>query len=81
MSNKRGLEVQRRYKGGDLIRTWHRLVCHTLIEVIVLDFRGMEVQRCGGGREARRGTSSERMGEWRRHMEKEWWRRKTCGIM
>ena len=35
---------------GDLVRTWHRLVCHTLAEVVVLDFRGTEVQRYGGVR-------------------------------
>ena len=29
------------------MRTWCRLVCYTLVEVVVLDFRGMEVQRCG----------------------------------
>ena len=33
---------------GDLVRTWHRLVCHALAEVVVLDFRGMEVQRYRG---------------------------------
>ena len=33
---------------GDLVRTWRRLVCHALAEVVVLDFRGMEVQRYGG---------------------------------
>ena len=33
---------------GDLVRTWHRLVCHALAEVVVLDFRGTEVQRYGG---------------------------------
>ena len=33
---------------GDLVRTWHRLVCHTLAKVVVLDFRGTEVQRYGG---------------------------------
>ena len=31
----------------DLTRTWHRLMCHALVEVVVLDFRGTEVQRCG----------------------------------
>ena len=41
-------EVRRRYKSGDLVRTWHRLMCHALAEVIVLDFRGTEVQRYGG---------------------------------
>ena len=35
---------------GDLIRTWRRLVCHALAEVVVLDFRGTEVQRYGGER-------------------------------
>ena len=33
---------------GDLVRTWCRLVCHALAEVVVLDFRGTEVQRYGG---------------------------------
>ena len=33
---------------GDLVRTWHRLVCHALAEVVVLDFRGTEVQRYRG---------------------------------
>ena len=33
---------------GDLIRTWCRLVCHTLAKVVVLDFRGTEVQRYRG---------------------------------
>ena len=41
-------EVRRRYKSGDLIRTWCRLVCYALAEVVVLDFRGTEVQRYGG---------------------------------
>ena len=45
MSYRGGLGVQRRYKSGDLIRTWCRLVCHALVEVVVLDFRGTEVQR------------------------------------
>ena len=40
---------------GDLVRTWHRLVCHTLAEVVVLDFRGMEVQRYGGERRHEEG--------------------------
>ena len=47
-------EVVRRSNGdkrvGDLVRTWHRLVCHALAEVVVLDFRGMEVQRYRGER-------------------------------
>ena len=46
------IEVDRRSDGdmrvGDLVRTWHRLVCHALAEVIVLDFRGMEAQRYRG---------------------------------
>ena len=46
MSYKGELEVQQRHKGRKLIRTWHRLVCHALVKV-VLDFKGMEVQRCG----------------------------------
>ena len=45
-------EVDRRsdrdMRMGDLVRTWHRLVCHALVKVIVLDFRGTEVQRYGG---------------------------------
>ena len=64
VSYKGGLEVQQRYEGGDLIRTWHRLVCHALVEAIVLDFRGTEVQRCRDEWEAQRGTSSERMGDF-----------------
>ena len=48
VSHRGGPEVQQRYESGDLIRTWHRLVCHALVEVVVLDFRGMEVQRYGG---------------------------------
>ena len=48
VSQRGGPEVQWRYESGDLIRTWCRLVCHTLVEVVVLDFRGMEVQRYGG---------------------------------
>ena len=47
VSYRGGLEVRQGYEGGDLIRTWHRLMCHALVKVIVLDFRGMEVQRCG----------------------------------
>ena len=43
VSQRGGLEVQRRYKSGDLIRTWCKLVCHALVEVVVLDFRGTEV--------------------------------------
>ena len=47
-------EVDRRSNGdtrvGDLVRTWRRLVCYALAEVIVLDFRGTEVQRYGGER-------------------------------
>ena len=35
---------------GDLVRTWRRLVYHALAEVIVLDFRGTEVQRYRGER-------------------------------
>ena len=46
VSHRGGPEVRWRYESGDLIRTWCRLVCHTLVEVVVLDFRGMEVQRC-----------------------------------
>ena len=64
MSYRGGPEVQQRYKSGDLIRTWHRLVCHTLVEVVVLDFKGTEVWRCGDEWEARRGTLSERMGDF-----------------
>ena len=32
---------------GDLVRTWHRLVCHALAEVVVEGWRrrGMEVNR------------------------------------
>ena len=56
-------EVDRRSNGdkrvGDLVRTWHRLMCHALAEVAVLDFRGTEVQRY-------RGTEVQRYrGEWR----------------
>ena len=40
---------------GDLVRTWCRLVCHTLAEVVVLDFRGTEVQRYGGERRHEEG--------------------------
>ena len=40
---------------GDLVRTWHRLVCHTLAEVVVLDFRGTEVQRYGGEQRHKEG--------------------------
>ena len=47
-------EVDRRSDGdtrvGDLVRTWCRLVCHALAKVVVLDFRGTEVQRYGGER-------------------------------
>ena len=47
-------EVDQRSVGdkrvGDLVRTWRRLVCHTLAEVVVLDFRGTEVQGYGGER-------------------------------
>ena len=48
MSHRGGLGVRWRYESGDLIRTWCRLVCHTLVEVVVLDFRGTKVQRYGG---------------------------------
>ena len=45
-------EVDQRSNGdtrvGDLVRTWRRLVCHALAEVVVLDFRGTEVQRYRG---------------------------------
>ena len=50
VSHRGGPEVRWRYKSGDLVRTWHRLVCHALAEVVVLDFRGTEVQRYGGER-------------------------------
>ena len=40
--------------GGDLVRTWHRLMCCALAEVMSLI---LEQQR------SRRGTSSERMGD------------------
>ena len=33
---------------GDLVMTWRRLVYHALAEVVVLDFRGTEVQRYRG---------------------------------
>ena len=36
-------------------------MCHALVKVVVLDFRGTEVQRCRDEWEAPRGTSSERM--------------------
>ena len=48
VSYRGGPEVQQRYKSGDLVRTWRRLMCHALAKVIVLDFRGTEVQRYGG---------------------------------
>ena len=64
VSYKGGPEVQQRYESGELIRTWRRPVCHALVEVVVLDFRGTEVQRYGDGWEARRGTLSERMGDF-----------------
>ena len=38
---------------GDLIRTWCRLVCHTLAKVVVLDFRGTVLRETY--REGRRG--------------------------
>ena len=50
ISYRGGPEVQQRYKSGDLVRTWRRLMCHTLAKVVVLDFRGTEVQRYGGKR-------------------------------
>ena len=50
ISYRGGPEVRRRYESGDLVRTWHRLMCHALAEVVVLNFRGMEVQRYGGKR-------------------------------
>ena len=48
VSYRGGPEVRWRYESGDLVRTWHRLMCHALAEVVVLDFKGMEVQRYGG---------------------------------
>ena len=48
VSHRGGPEVRWRYESGDLIRTWRRLVCHALAEVVVLDFRGTKVQRYGG---------------------------------
>ena len=48
ISYRGGPEVRRRYESGDLVRTWHRLMCHALAKVVVLDFRGTEVQRYGG---------------------------------
>ena len=58
-------EVVRRSDGnkrvGDLVRTWHRLVCHALAEVVVLDFRGTEVQRYGGEWKHEEGL---RVGGW-----------------
>ena len=50
VSHRGGPEVQRRYESGDLVRTWCRLMCHALAEVVVLDFRGTEVQRYRGER-------------------------------
>ena len=45
-------EVDQRSDGdtrvGDLVWTWRRLVCHALAKVVVLDFRGTEVQRYRG---------------------------------
>ena len=64
MSYRGGPEIQWRYESGDFIRTWCRLVCHALVKVVVLDFRGMEVQMCGDEWEVQRGTSSERMGDF-----------------
>ena len=60
VSYRGGPEVQQRYESGDLVRTWRRLMCHALAEVVVLDFGGAEVWR---GVEARRRTSNERMGD------------------
>ena len=48
VSHRGGPEVRRRYESGDLIRSWCRLVCHALVKVVVLDFRGTEVQRYRG---------------------------------
>ena len=48
ISYRGGPEVRQRYESGDLVRTWRRLMCHTLAEVVVLNFRGTEVQRYGG---------------------------------
>ena len=48
VSYRGGPEVRWRYESGDLVRTWRRLMCHALAEVVVLDFRGTEVQRYGG---------------------------------
>ena len=50
VSYRGGLEVRWRYESGDLVRTWRRLMCHALAEVVVLDFRGTEAQRYGGER-------------------------------
>ena len=50
VSYRGGPEVRQRYKSGDLVRTWRRLMCHALAKVVVLDFRGTEVQRYGGKR-------------------------------
>ena len=40
---------------GNLVRTWRRLVCHALAKVVVLDFRGTEVQRYGDKRRHEEG--------------------------
>ena len=50
VSYRGGPEVRQRYESGDFVRTWRRLMCHALAEVVVLDFRGAEVQRYGGKR-------------------------------
>ena len=55
VSYRGGPEVRWRYKSGDLVRTWRRLMCHALAEVVVLDFRGTEVQRYGGERRHKGG--------------------------
>ena len=50
VSYRGGPEVRRRYESGDLVRTWRRLMYHALAKVVVLDFRGTEVQRFRGER-------------------------------
>ena len=45
VSDRGGLEVQRRYESGDLVRTWRRLMCHALAEVVSLISEG---RRCRG---------------------------------
>ena len=45
VSDRGGPEVRQRYESGDLVRTWHRLMCHALAEVVSLISEG---RRCRG---------------------------------